>query len=61
MFQDQWIVAVKRENWVPNRNTWICSEHFVTGQKSNDALAPNYTVKMKSNHNSQGVPRVGRI
>jgi len=25
---------VKRENWLPNDSTWICSRHFVTGKKS---------------------------
>ena len=36
------IAAVKLENWVPNEYTWICSQHFVTGEKSNNPLAPNY-------------------
>jgi len=35
----RWIGAVGRE---PNENTWICSQHFVTGRKNNDPLAPNY-------------------
>ena len=38
----KWISAVKREDWIPNDNTWICSVHFVTGARSNNPLAPNY-------------------
>ena len=40
----KWIAAVKRENcqWAPSEHTWICSQHFVTGEKSNNPLAPNY-------------------
>ena len=33
---------MKRVNWIPNDNTWICSIHFVTGVRSNNPLAPNY-------------------
>ena len=38
----KWTAAVRRENWTPNDNTWICSQHFVNGEKSNNPLAPNY-------------------
>jgi len=38
----KWISAVKREDQIPNYNTWICSVHFVTGARSNNPLAPNY-------------------
>ena len=38
----KWIAALKRENWKPNDYTWICSQHFVSGEKSNNPLAPNY-------------------
>ena len=38
----KWIAAVRRENWTPTEYTWICSQHFVTGEKSNNPLAPNY-------------------
>jgi len=27
---------------MPTRYFWICSQHFVTGKKSNNLLAPNY-------------------
>ena len=40
--KSKWIAAVRRENWTPNEHTWICSQHFVTGEKSNNPLAPNY-------------------
>ena len=36
------IAAVNRQNWNPTEYTWICSEHFVGGAKSNNPLAPNY-------------------
>ena len=34
--------AVNRKDWYPTEYTWICSEHFVSGTKSNNPLAPNY-------------------
>ena len=40
--RSKWIAAVKRDCWVPNDNTWICSTHFVTGKRSDNPLAPNY-------------------
>ena len=39
---NKWIVAVNRQNWNPTQYTWIYSEHFVNGHKSNNPLAPNY-------------------
>ena len=38
----KWIAAVRWENWMPTKYSWICSQHFVTGKKSNNPLAPNY-------------------
>ena len=32
----------KRKNWMPNRNTWIYSAHFISGAKSDDPLSPSY-------------------
>jgi len=40
--RERWIAAVKCENWMPNDNTWMRSQHFVTEKKSNNPLAPNY-------------------
>ena len=37
----KWIAAVKCENWTSSEHTWICSQHFITGEKSNNPLAPN--------------------
>ena len=39
----KWISAVRRaENWTPTEYSWLCSEHFISGKKSNNPLAPNY-------------------
>jgi len=38
----QWIAAVDRKDWASTEYLWIYSEHFVTGIKNNDPLAPNY-------------------
>ena len=37
-----WISAMKRKDWTPNRNSWICSLHFVDGKRSDDPLSPSY-------------------
>ena len=38
----KWISAIKRKDWVPNEHSWLCSAHFISGQKSNDPLSPDY-------------------
>ena len=38
----KWVSAIHREGWVPTEYSWLCSEHFVTGKKSNNPLAPNF-------------------
>ena len=30
------------KNWTPNAYSWICSVHFVSGEKSDDPLSPGY-------------------
>ena len=42
----KWITAMKRENWPKSEkqvdNARLCSEHFVTGDKSDDPLHIDY-------------------
>ena len=38
----KWIAAINRKDWYPTEYSWICSEHFVSGEKSNNQFAPNY-------------------
>ena len=38
----RWILAVNRKEWTPNENSGICSEHFVSDEKSNDSLSPDF-------------------
>jgi len=40
--RERWIAAVNRKDWAPTNYTWICSQHFVSGSKSDDPLSPNY-------------------
>ncbi|XP_047227319.1 uncharacterized protein LOC124871801 [Girardinichthys multiradiatus] len=37
-----WVVAVSRLNWSPTDYSRICSKHFISGQKSNNPLSPDY-------------------
>ena len=52
----KWIAAVKRKNWHPSVHSWICSAHFVSRQKSDDQLSPDY-VRSIFNHVSSPVKR----
>ncbi|XP_028274010.1 protein ALP1-like isoform X2 [Parambassis ranga] len=40
--RSKWIAAIRRKNWNPAAETWICGRHFVSGKKSNDPLHPDY-------------------
>lgn len=37
-----WIAAVKRKQWEPNEYSRLCSEHFISGMKSDDKTHPDY-------------------
>ena len=37
--KSKWIAAVVRKDSIPNEYSWICSVHFVSGEKSNN---PDY-------------------
>jgi len=39
---NEWFATVKRKNWTSTEYGQIFSEHFVSGIKSKDSLAPNY-------------------
>ena len=38
----KWMVLVRRNHWAPNKHSWLCSGYFVSGEKSNDPLSPDY-------------------
>ena len=40
--RNYWAAAVDRKNWWPTEYTWICSAHFVGGNKSDDPTSPAY-------------------
>ncbi|XP_072571862.1 uncharacterized protein [Paramormyrops kingsleyae] len=40
--KQQWIAAISRKNLQPSKYSWIFSEHFIKGQKSDDPLSPDY-------------------
>ena len=42
----KWIAAINRKDWYPMEYSWICSEHFVSGEKSNNQFAPNYVPRI---------------
>ena len=40
--------VMKRENRKPNEHSWVCSAHFVSGNKSDDPLSPDYIPRVFS-------------
>ena len=40
----KWVAAIKREKWTEKAidNARICSDHFITGKRSNDPNHPDY-------------------
>jgi hypothetical protein len=37
-----WVKAINRDDWSPNDNSWICSEHFEGGWHGYDPSDHNY-------------------
>ena len=42
--RSKWLAAMKRDNWKPDEHSWVCSAHFVSGNKSDDPLSPDLCV-----------------
>ena len=40
--KQRWIVAVNRKTWKAGAFSWLCSDHFVNGEKSNDPTSTAY-------------------
>lgn len=56
-----WLSRIRRENFTPNDNTRICSEHFVSGAKSDDPKAEGYVPSIFSHsHSVSNTPRRSR-
>ena len=44
--RSQWIAALRRESWIPKKNSWLCCKHFISGKKSDDPLSPDFVPSM---------------
>ena len=49
----KWITFVSRKNsdgsaWKPGKGARVCSEHFITGKKSNVYTIPDYVPSIKA-------------
>ncbi|XP_060908623.1 THAP domain-containing protein 11-like isoform X3 [Labrus mixtus] len=38
----KWLSAIRRNNWNPGEDTWICGCHFVSGKRSYDPRHPDF-------------------
>ena len=32
--RQQWVSAVRRQNWKPDKDSWICSDHYVVERRA---------------------------
>ncbi|CAM1293284.1 Uncharacterised protein r2_g235 [Pycnogonum litorale] len=39
---NRWIAAIRRDKWEHNKWTRLCSQHFISGAKSDDPLSPDW-------------------
>ncbi|KAM4630703.1 uncharacterized protein ACJ7VT_000355 [Polymixia lowei] len=46
--RSKWITAIRRKNWNPGTETWVCGNHFVSGKKNDDPLHPDYVPSLFS-------------
>uniref|UniRef100_A0A3B4ALK8 THAP domain-containing protein 1 n=1 Tax=Periophthalmus magnuspinnatus TaxID=409849 RepID=A0A3B4ALK8_9GOBI len=46
----RWIAAIARENWSPNNNSRLCSQHFVSGTTQRGYIDRGACSKVKLYH-----------
>ncbi|KAH9377966.1 hypothetical protein HPB48_015078 [Haemaphysalis longicornis] len=60
-----WVQAVRRDKWLPNDRSVICSTHFITGCPSQDPTHPDYVPSIfpfkAPKHVAKKVARHGRL
>ncbi|XP_060755369.1 peroxynitrite isomerase THAP4-like isoform X1 [Neoarius graeffei] len=55
----KWIAAVNRQDWEPTEYSRLCSDHFISGARSNHPLSPDF-VPSVFQHTSSPVKRKGQ-
>uniref|UniRef100_A0A1A8PLH0 Si:dkey-56d12.4 n=3 Tax=Nothobranchius TaxID=28779 RepID=A0A1A8PLH0_9TELE len=48
-----WISAVNRGQWEPTEYSRLCSQHFISGEKSNDPQSPDYVPSLFGSDKTQ--------
>ncbi|XP_014677799.1 PREDICTED: uncharacterized protein LOC106817631 [Priapulus caudatus] len=38
----KWLAVINRKNWTPTEHDRLCSSHFISGEKSDHALSPDF-------------------
>ena len=58
--RNKWIAAVRRKKWKPTQHSWICSAHFLSGQRSDDPLSSDFVPTLFSYVDSSKKKRLQR-
>ncbi|XP_051949129.1 peroxynitrite isomerase THAP4-like [Xyrauchen texanus] len=37
-----WLAAIRRAHWTPTKHSVLCNEHFISGEKSENPMSPDF-------------------